>query len=96
MKGFEDLLKRTEGFKGLLKCFLFLMFVSILPTCIPVHCGGQKRPLGSLELEFIDGCGLPCGYWNLNWGHLVLEKEGCCSFLAAQHQNNRTETVLIK
>lgn len=82
-RGLRIYFRERRSSRIYLSVFLFLMFVSVLPTCIPVHCGGQKRPLGSLELELMDSCGLPCLCWNLNWGHLVLEKEGCCSFPAA-------------
>lgn len=60
--------------------FLHYMCMSILPTCVSVHCmhawcqWGSEGGVGSLRTGHTDGCESTCGCWEPNPGPLQEQK----------------------
>ncbi|KAL6074745.1 hypothetical protein STEG23_019051, partial [Scotinomys teguina] len=61
---------RSQNFRYQNFTFRNNHFTSLRKTGVtfPFVCGTQKKPLDPLELELIDGCEPPCGFWELNLG----------------------------
>lgn len=47
----------------------YFAFMYVYASCLCTF-RHWKRTLDTLELEFIDGCEIPYGYWELNLGPL--------------------------